>query len=179
MMEEKKCYSQVGQDLFVLSMFDKDFKGFFVDIGCQDPFFINNTYLLEQRGWDGLSFDIVDYSKEWQERKTPFVCTDVLRLKDYWLIHLPQLVDYLSLDISPFAGARYKVLKTLLELGVEFKVITVEHDVWREECHDEFERLPQRALLTKFGYFLINPDVNAGGNSFEDWWVNPKYISIG
>lgn len=170
-----KTYSQVGQDLFVLSFFKDDYKGFFMDIGCQDPVIINNTLLLEENGWDGISFDIVDYSEKWKDRKTLFICTDVLSC-DYSKYNLPKLIDYLSLDINTYGGARFEALKRIIDFGIEFKVITIEHDAY--VGYDKCERKPQRKLLYESGYFLHSPNVANLGASFEDWWINPKYIIL-
>ena len=67
-----ESYSQCGQDLFVINILKKN-KGKFLDLGCYLPKNINNTYLLELNGWEGVSIDIVDYSKEWEVRKTPYI----------------------------------------------------------------------------------------------------------
>ena len=166
-------YSQVGQDKFVLSFFKDDYKGFFIDIGCQLPDKINNTLLLEKHGWNGISFDIVDYGKEWETRRTPFICADVLTC-DFNEFKVPKIIDYLSLDIDQFGGARYKALERVIDFGFEFKVITIEHDVY--VGYDESERQPQRKLLKELGYSLRYPDVCNMGVPFEDWWINPKYI---
>ena len=110
-----ESYSQVGQDLWVLSLFPEGYRGFFVDIGCYLPDNINNTFLLEQRGWEGISFDIEDYSKEWKVRKTRFICCDVLTF-DFVDFGLPFRIDYLSLDIDS-TGANFVVLKNLIDRG--------------------------------------------------------------
>jgi hypothetical protein len=165
--------SQVGQDLWVLSLIKK---GIFLDIGCRGPEELNNTFLLEQNGWDGVSIDIVDYSKEWKERKTTFICADALTF-DYRmnLTKFPFLIDYLSLDIEG-DGDRFKALLKVISDGYEFKVITIEHDSYR--VNEELEKIPQRALLKSLGYVLAFPDVKDDGNEYEDWWINPKYICL-
>jgi len=173
-MSNKKSYSQVGQDLFVLSLFPDDYRGIFLDFGCQEPERINNTILLEQKGWTGYSFDIVDYSEKWKIRETPFICADVLSM-DLTGFKNNSPYDYISLDISPYKGARYELLKRLVDFGIDFKVLTIEHDVYIEG-NDERERIPQRELLNSIGYLLAKPDVSCGEYPFEDWWVNPKYI---
>lgn len=162
--------SQVGQDKWVLSLIKK---GVFLDIGCRDPENLNNTLLLEQNGWDGISIDIVDYSKLWEERKTKFICANALTI-EWSTLKLPYLMDYLSLDIEG-DGDRFKALSHLLKYGFNFKIITIEHDVY---CvHESLERTPQRELLTSLGYILLYPDVKDGNIEFEDWWINPKYIN--
>lgn len=164
--------SQVGQDLFAISMFGKDFKGTFLDVGCYLPDKINNTLLLEEMGWNGFSLDIEDYSKEWKSRKTKFIQANALT---YQYAEVPKLIDYLTLDLEG-TGVRYKALKRLIDFGFEFKVITIEHDAYRGL--DKEERQPQRDLLLEKGYQLVFPDVHHNGCAFEDWWINPKYIAL-
>jgi FkbM family methyltransferase len=160
-------HSQAGQDLFALSQFPEDYKGTFLDIGCSYPDKINNTLLLEEKGWTGFSFDIIDFSKEWETRKNPFIQADCIKC-DFTIYDIPKTVDYLSLDIEG-VGARFLVLKRLLEMGYEFKVITIEHDSYRG--FDEVERNPQRVLLSQKGYTLAQGDVQHNGMKFEDWWI--------
>jgi hypothetical protein len=169
-------YSQAAQDVFVLSLFPNYYKGIFVDVGCFYPEDINNTLLLEKKGWTGISVDIHDFSNEWMVRKTPFICHDALTINYRDLFdqyQLPQLIDYLSLDIEG-NGARYQALCKVMESGREFKVMTVEHDA---HCgYDLTERQPQRKLLKSLGYFLLCSDVMHDGFAYEDWWINPKYF---
>ena len=160
--------SQARQDEFVLSLISK---GTFLDIGCYLPEKYNNTHLLEQHGWTGLAIDIEDYSEEWGERKTTFVCADAL---EYDYSSLPFLIDYLSLDVEG-DGTRFAVLKRVIKHH-EFKVITIEHDRY-VKGYTENEAKPQRELLTRLGYLLLCEDVKADTREFEDWWVNPKYVS--
>jgi hypothetical protein len=57
-------YSQAGQDKFVLSLFNENYEGTFVDIGCSVPKIINNTLLLEENGWYGISIDLENFSEQ-------------------------------------------------------------------------------------------------------------------
>jgi len=48
-------HSQVGQDLWVLEVFDQLKGGYFVDVGAYDGVQLSNTYWLERRfGWTGI-----------------------------------------------------------------------------------------------------------------------------
>ena len=163
----RETYSQAGQDLWVLSMFPKGYKGTFLDIGCFLPFFLNNTYLLELNGWTGLSVDIVDYSARWDKRDTSFICSNGTTFK------VDQDYDYLSLDVEG-NGKRYEVLKSIMDQGFHFKLISIEHDAYRG--YEKTERDPQRKLLRSLGYELHKPDVEFNGKPFEDWWINPSLI---
>ena len=171
-----KSYSQAGQDLFVMSLFEKGYHGTFVDVGCQLPDTINNTYLLEKNGWSGLSLDIIDYSKEWAKRKSKFVCGDALTSDFRKLFEdagLPGTIDYLNVDIEG-EGLRYKALENVMASGHAFKVITIEHDAYRGYALTERE--PQRKLLNSMGYLLLCGDVVNGNRPYEDWWINPVYF---
>lgn len=168
-------YSQSGQDVFIKKILPIN-NGTFVDIGCWMPEELNNTLILEQLGWNGVSIDITDLSIEWLSRNTKFVQTNALTV-DYDELfdnnNLPLIIDYLSVDIEG-NGHRYLALKRVLESIRDFKVITVEHDIYRG--YELTEAIPQRELLSKKGYVLLCSNVRLNGNPFEDWWINPKYF---
>jgi FkbM family methyltransferase len=44
-------------DKYVESLFPKDYKGYFLDIGAHNGIDINNTYYFEKQGWDGICFE--------------------------------------------------------------------------------------------------------------------------
>ena len=58
----KKTYSLFGEDLAALKFFKNKKKGFYVDIGCYHPTYINNTYLLYKKGWNGINIDVSQFS---------------------------------------------------------------------------------------------------------------------
>lgn len=70
-------YSQHGQDAFIYQMVfggkTPQGGGFFLDVGGNEPITINNTYLLEQKGWTGIAFEPVkSQADKWSDvRKTP------------------------------------------------------------------------------------------------------------
>lgn len=58
--------SQLGQDLNVLSFYDKKKDGYFIEIGASDGIYLSNTYLLEtQYNWKGICVEPIPekYSK--------------------------------------------------------------------------------------------------------------------
>ena len=173
-------YSQCGQDLFVFNLL-KIKNGTFLDLGCYLPKNINNTFLLEQNGWVGISLDINDYSNQWSVRKNKFIKCDCLE-QDYNLLlsqnYESNVIDYLTLDMEVL-GDRYRLLKTILNTNYEFKIITIEHDSHLGKEYVNQEKIPQRELLTKMGYVLVCGDVSHKdypNDYYEDWWVNKKYI---
>jgi hypothetical protein len=172
--------SQSGQDLFVLKLI-KNKKPYFVDIGCWKPIEINNTFLLENNGWSGVSIDILDLTSEWSIIKTNFVKANALEL-DYTTLfnenNLPKIIDYLTIDIEG-DGHRFLTLKKVLESDRDFKIITIEHDSYLGDNYELNEKIPQREILKKYGYKLICSDVSQEKNPdlyYEDWWVNEKYF---
>ena len=50
--------SQFGEDKKILKIFDKNFKGVYVDVGCFHPIRSNNTYEMYKKGWYGLNIDL-------------------------------------------------------------------------------------------------------------------------
>ena len=58
----KKNYSMFGEDKFINNYFRKKSKGFYIDVGCYHPLDGNNSYILYKRGWNGINFDINQYS---------------------------------------------------------------------------------------------------------------------
>src|SRR3989344_5956908 len=49
-------YSQHGEDLF-MEKFLKKKKGFYVDVGANDPDRFNNTKLFYKKGWNGINIE--------------------------------------------------------------------------------------------------------------------------
>jgi hypothetical protein len=172
-----KNYSQIGQDIFVQKLIGN--AGYFVEIGGHHPININNTYLLELSGWNGISLDIVDYRDEWKIRKTPFLVEDALSC-DFSSIfsqyNMPELIDYLSIDVEK-EGERYRALLNCWRSNKTYKIITIEHDA--HVGYSETERKPQRDFLLSEGYFLLFGDVkNQDGAAYEDWWINPIHFDM-
>jgi len=139
-----------------------------MDIGCNDPKKINNTLLLEEHGWTGVAFDIVDFSNEWKERKAKFIQANVI---EYDFGKIRKKIDYLSLDVDSI-GTNCFVMKRLIDYGFVFKAITIEHNIYAGNEYDICERIPQRELLSQNGYVLVKPDVSDDVNKFEDWWTH-------
>jgi FkbM family methyltransferase len=51
-------FSQLGEDCLIWHYFHQLYEGFYVDVGCHDPFRYSNTYLLHRfRNWRGLNID--------------------------------------------------------------------------------------------------------------------------
>ena len=170
-------YSQVYQDMFVLTMLNGKRQGRFLEIGCAGPYYGNNTALLEKDfEWTGIS---IDYDQEAInqfnfKRPTKTLCADATKIDYAELLKNDKDIDYLQLDCDP----PLITYETLLKIPFEthrFAVITFEHDHYADEESDI--RNKSRKYLESLGYELIVNNISPDDyNSFEDWWVHPDLV---
>ena len=169
-------YSQCYQDMFVLTMLNGKQNGRFLEIGCGDPFFGNNTYLLEKDfGWEGISVDIDSaMTKKFAEnRKSRVITHDAVTL-GYNNILDQADYDYLQIDCDP-PIVSLNVLKRVPFEFHRFAVITFEHDFYNGD--NSIIREDARKYLTSFGYKMVVGNVAADEYySFEDWWIHPELV---
>jgi len=190
------------QDEFVYHVLGKHLKGpgFFLDVGCASPKGANNTYVFEKDlGWNGMAFDIgdVEADENWSGvRETPFVQVDATSEQFTQVLknNVNTVVDYISLDVD--AGGYYQVqdsftgivrtveglnlshlvLPRILEAGIVFKCMTLEHEAFKWNTTVTF---PTRSVLENLGYKILFEDVSfEDGNAWEDWWINPDFIPL-
>ena len=170
----KRNYSQCYQDMFVLTMFNGKIGGTFVEIGCGDPFFGNNTALLEELGWAGISVDIdPNTTKKFAElRKSQIITADATKLNYNEL--LSGDYDYLQIDCDPALNS----LKTLFNIPFDkcrFGVITFEHD---DYCNEGIKQR-SREYLRSLDYIMVVGDIAPDKYmNFEDWWVHPELVDL-
>ena len=60
-LKKRIFYSNWGVDKMAEDFFKQRKAGFFVDVGCHQPFLNNNTYSLYKKGWRGINIDL-DFS---------------------------------------------------------------------------------------------------------------------
>lgn len=173
--------SSCMQDKFVVNTLNSLTNGFYVDIGCYKPTIGNNTEILEKSfGWSGISIDVdQDAINEWQGvRNTDKVfCLDALKI-DYLTFfeanNVPKLVDYLSLDLEP-PDKTFDILSLIPWDKYKFKVITFEHDDYREEYKKFQFKQRSRDLFSSLGYKLVSESMTNnffyGVSNSEDWYV--------
>ncbi len=177
-------YSEAYQDMFVLSMLNGKKKGTYLEIGSCRPFDGNNTALLEtQFDWEGVSIDIEEGFVEQfkQERKNLCLKGDATTID--WLAILElngfnKTIDYLQIDCDP-PNNSYKALKNIPFDEYTFKVITFEHDHYKQDKALDNNRVRERSrkFLRNKGYTLIANDISPfPGRIFEDWWVKAELI---
>lgn len=174
-------FSQVAQDLFVLSITNGKENGTYLEIGSGDPWHLNNTYLLEHWfNWRGKG---IEWSKELVDRHTsnrrnPVLCVNALEV-DYNNILLDladsdNIVDYLQLDCEPSA-VTYEIMTKIPFDKYKFRVITYEHDSYIDSTFS-FKEKSRKYLISK-GYLLVANDISPNEfATFEDWWVHPQLV---
>ena len=165
-------HGQAGQDEFVLNVLKFKTNGFFVEIGSNDPVFINNTFLLEtQYNWTGIMIeaqeklsggpnrgrDVLDLYKK--ERQHSHYIIDDARKVDYIKAfneyNAPHNIDYLQLDLDV---ENYSTLDTLRKLDetvmdeYKFATVTFEHDLYRMTDHSINTKTLSRKIFEKRGY---------------------------
>lgn len=189
---EKTNYSQLDQDLWILSKFDKEYKGFFIDIGAHDGISLSNSFLLEQKGWNGACVEpsVTEFEKLKNSRScnTHNVCisdfngkcvfnengyfgkiidknaggTDCLTL-EYFLDSINCPKVIDYLSID-VEGGEYDIIREFPFDKYYIKYITIEHNAYG---HNFTLKNNINSVLSK--YFDIEQE-NVG--EFEDWYVN-------
>lgn len=173
-----KNYSQVCQDLFVLSVLGGKKEGTYLEIGAAHPHHNSNTALLEEFGWKGIGIEFKkELSDQHKVRKNNVICADALSLNyESILSELGEVVDYLQLDIDPPKNTFEAMLSIPFDRH-RFRVITYEHDHYADVSGTYREK--SRRFLTNLGYKLVVNDVSPNEDcSFEDWWVMEDLVDM-
>lgn len=176
----EKNFAESYQDIFVLTMLNGKRQGTYLEIGAANPFYGNNTALLEQNyEWTGVSLDIdqqfVDAFS--RERRNPCLLKDAT-LIDYEKflngLNFPRNIDYLQLDCDP-PDVTYKILLSIPFEKYKFAVITYEHDYYCDTSKSFREK--SRKYLESFGYVMVVGDIAPNEwRNYEDWWIHPDLI---
>lgn len=177
----EKNYSQVYQDIFVLTALKGKTNGKYLEIGANDPIKHSNTYLLENKfNWEGISLEIDPklVTVFNGTRKNTCYC------KDATITNYSDLLDsqnwgykwdYLQLDCEP-SKHTFEALLLLPLDRYKFAVITYEHDHYCDETKSYREK--SRKYLKSYGYEMVVNDIASDYTStFEDWWVHPDLVN--
>ena len=176
-----ETYSQASQDIFVRYIIG-DKKGYFLEIGSNDPIVFNNTYVLDKLGWKGImiEYDSKYFEKYKIHRTSQFVIKNALTVnyKDI-LEPYPKNMDYLQIDLEVINKSTLDVLiildKTIFD-DYKFATVTFEHDFYRGNYYDT--RKISREIFKKRGYLLVFPDIKNDNLIFEDWYVHPDLVDM-
>ena len=66
-----KSYSQEGEDMILRRIFEKQAKGFYVDVGAHHPKRFSNTFFFYKKGWQGINIDAMPGSMKAFEKFRP------------------------------------------------------------------------------------------------------------
>ncbi len=176
----KEGFSNLCQDMFVLSVLNGKTEGTYLEIGGELPIIGNNTYLLESVfNWRGVSVELdTKFLPMWaQSRRNPIVHGNALEVDYTELLenhNIGPIVDYLSCDIEP-QDATLAALQKIDHDKFRFRVITFEHDHYNGGT-GPWTREENRKFLQSLGYELLVGDVAHQGELVEDWWVAPELV---
>jgi GR25 family glycosyltransferase involved in LPS biosynthesis len=176
----EKSNGQALQDMFILSILNGKRNGTYLEIGAQEPFFQNNTALLEtDYDWKGVSIEIrEDLCKMFeQQRRNTILCQDATKINYEELLDNTfntKEIDYLQVDCEP-SKTTFEILLDIPFDKYKFAVITYEHDFFVDMT--ETYRTKSRNYLKMMGYELVVSNASQNENTpFEDWWVHPDLI---
>ena len=177
----EKNYSQAYQDMFVLAILNGKRNGTYLEIGAQEPFYQNNSALLETEfDWKGTSIEIrKDLCKMFAEqRKNQILCKDATKINYERLLDEMNIgtdLDYLQVDCEP-SKTTFEILTAIPFEKYRFAVITYEHDHSVDITSSYRDK--SRRFLKSYGYELVVKDVAFNDEyTFEDWWVHPDLVN--
>jgi hypothetical protein len=178
----ERNYSQIYQDMFILTALNGKRNGTYLEIGSEAPKYKSNTYLLEcEFAWKGVSVEIDEPEAEWfrKERSNPVVCADATKLDYNALLksaNFPDHIDYLQIDTEP-SSTSFEVLLSIPFEQYKFAIVTFEHD--HAVDFSRTYRDKSRRYLQSLGYVLVVPDAGpTDWYSMEDWWVEPSLVDV-
>lgn len=169
-------YSEAHQDLFTLYIHDGKHTGTYLEIGAGQPHYGNNTALLENLGWGGISIDIDQslVNSYNNMRRNKCLCADATTLNYGKLLLGFEHLDYVQIDCDP-AQTSLAVLKALPLDRVRAAVLTFEHDAYIDR--NSTVRRESREHLRALGYELVVSNIAPDSyRAYEDWWVYPDLV---
>jgi hypothetical protein len=176
----EKNYSQVYQDIFILTALKGKTEGKYLEIGANEPIHHSNTYLLESKfNWKGISLEIdpklvinfngVRKNTCYHKDATDINYSDLLDNQNWGNEY-----DYLQLDCEPPKNT-FDALLLIPFDRYKFAIITYEHDYYVDDTKSYREK--SRNHLKYYGYELVVNDIAPDHTStFEDWWVHPDLV---
>ena len=187
-----KYNGQAEQDKFVLKVLNEKRNGYFLEIGSNDPIFINNTYILEKEyGWKGIMIEYnYNYLNSYKiiRPSSIHIIEDATKIdykKTFEENKMPLCLDYLQIDLDV---VNKSTIDTLIKLDNEifdiykFATITFEHDIYQGNHFNT--RMISRDIFKKRGYVCVFEDIsnrdmnNNTINPFEDWYVHPDLVDM-
>ena len=124
-LKKRIFYSNWGIDMMAEDFFKKKNKGFFVDVGCHQPFLNNNTYLLYKKGWRGINIDLdfgsIDMFNFFRKEDTNIqaAVSNSSEEKNLYFFHNKSAINTLSIKEGSKAAEVKKVITSTLNKIIE------------------------------------------------------------
>lgn len=129
-------HSQYLEDIFLESLFKDKERGFYVDIGANDPDEINNTKIFYERGWSGINVEpnVNLYNKLCLVRKNDINLNVGIAAECGDMTFYELEPDTLSTFSEESVRDNMKIYKARFVANTSVKVITLKK-LFEEYCH--------------------------------------------
>ena len=119
MISKKKYFSFSGVDIIIENIFRNQDKGYYIDVGCQNPIKNNNTYLLFKKGWSGINIDLdkdnIDLFKSarpYDDNRNIAISNDIKEV-DLFFYHKKSPINTIDPKTSKFQKAKVSSVKKI------------------------------------------------------------------
>ena len=116
---QKTSYSFNGVDLIIDYIFKNKKNGFYLDIGAQHPVSNNNTFMLFEKGWEGINIDLDKKNIDLFNIARPndlnlnLAISDSEEEVDLFFYHDSSPINTLNKNVSDFQKAKVKEIKKI------------------------------------------------------------------
>ena len=124
-IKKRVFHSNWGIDRMVEDYFKKKNNGFFVDVGCHQPFLNNNTYILYKKGWRGINIDLdfgaIDMFNFFRKEDTNIqvAVSNSIEKKNLYYFHSRSAINTLSIKEGLKSRQVKKVITSTLNKIIE------------------------------------------------------------
>ena len=124
-LKKRIFYSNWGIDMMADDFFKKQKNGFFIDVGCHQPFLNNNTYTLYKKGWRGINIDLdfgsIDMFNFFRKEDTNIqvAISNSVEEKNLYFFHNKSAINTLSFKEGSKAKEVKKVTTSTLNKIIE------------------------------------------------------------
>lgn len=116
---QDKYYSFSGVDIILKKIFHEQMKGFYIDVGCQNPIKNNNTYLLYKKGWEGINVDLDEDNIKLFNSARPNDCninkavSNEIKETELFFYHKKSPINTIDKKTSEFQKAKVSSIKKI------------------------------------------------------------------
>ena len=128
-----RCYSQEGEDIILRRIFERETKGFYIDVGAHHPRRFSNTYLFYQQGWSGINIDAAPGSMRLFSRLRPrdinleVAVAESGEARTFFIFEDPALNTFDAELAQTYTRHHYRLLETRAVRTLPLKEILTAH----------------------------------------------------